>query len=46
MPSTEKVNVKDKIMDKALELFSAKGYEGVSVNELTAAAGITKPLLI
>jgi AcrR family transcriptional regulator len=42
---TEKINAKDKIMSKALELFSAKGYEGVSVNELTAAAGITKPTL-
>jgi len=45
MLSTEKFNVKEKIMSKALELFSAKGYEGVSVNELTAAAGITKPTL-
>jgi len=32
-------------MNRALELFSAKGYEGVSVNELTEAAGITKPTL-
>jgi len=33
-------SVKDKIMYKALELFSAKGYEGVSVNELTAVVCI------
>ena len=32
-------------MNRALELFSAKGYEGVSVNEMTEAAGITKPTL-
>ena len=32
-------------MARALELFSAKGYEGVSVSELTEAAGITKPTL-
>ena len=32
-------------MNEALELFSAKGYEGVSVNELAEAAGITKPTL-
>ena len=32
-------------MTQALELFAAKGYEGVSVNELTEAAGITKPTL-
>jgi AcrR family transcriptional regulator len=42
---TEKTDVKNKIMSKALELFSAKGYEGASVSELTAAAGITKPTL-
>ena len=36
---------KQTIMDRALELFSAKGYEGVSVSELTEAAGITKPTL-
>ena len=41
----EKSNVKQTIMTKALELFSAKGYEGVSVSEITAAAGITKPTL-
>jgi len=41
----EKVNVKDVITAKALELFSAKGYEGVSVTELTEASGITKPTL-
>ncbi|MDR1739854.1 MAG: TetR/AcrR family transcriptional regulator [Bacteroidales bacterium] len=40
-----KSTVKDTIMARALELFSAKGYEGVSVNELTEAAGITKPTL-
>ena len=37
--------VKQTILSKALELFSAKGYEGVSVGELTGAAGITKPTL-
>ena len=41
----EKSNVKDNILTKALELFSAKGYEGVSVNEVTAASGISKPTL-
>jgi AcrR family transcriptional regulator len=37
--------VKQTILAKALELFSAKGYEGVSVSELTEAASITKPTL-
>jgi len=38
-------NVKQTILEKALDLFSVKGYEGVSVSELTEAAGITKPTL-
>jgi len=41
----EKGAVKQTILNKALEMFSAKGYEGVSVNELTEASGITKPTL-
>jgi AcrR family transcriptional regulator len=41
----EKSNVKKTILAKALKLFSAKGYEAVSVSELTEAAGITKPTL-
>jgi AcrR family transcriptional regulator len=41
----EKKAVKQTILDKSMELFSAKGYEGVSVSELTEAAGITKPTL-
>jgi AcrR family transcriptional regulator len=41
----EKSTVKQTILTKALELFSAKGYEAVSVSELTEAAAITKPTL-
>ena len=41
----EKGGVKQTILAKALELFSTKGYEGVSVTELTEAASITKPTL-
>jgi AcrR family transcriptional regulator len=41
----EKSDVKQTIIIKALELFSAKGYEGVPVSEITEAAGITKPTL-
>lgn len=41
----EKGSVKQTIMDIALKLFSAKGYEGVAVSELTEGAGITKPTL-
>ena len=41
----ESGSVKQTILTKALELFSAKGYEGVPVSELSEAAGITKPTL-
>jgi len=41
----EKSGVKQTILDKALQLFAVKGYEGVSVSEMTEAAGITKPTL-
>lgn len=33
------------IMDAAVRLFSERGYNGVSVREITEAAGITKPTL-
>lgn len=36
---------KEKIMQCALELFSHKGYEGTGIQEITQAAGITKPTL-
>ena len=41
----ENSSVRETIIAKALELFSSKAYEGVSVSELTEAAGITKPTL-
>jgi len=41
----EKSTVKQNILESALKLFSAKGYEGVAVSELTTAAGISKPTL-
>jgi len=42
---SDKSDVKQNILESALALFSAKGYEGVAVSELTTAAGITKPTL-
>ncbi len=36
---------REKILARALELFSARGYEGASVNEVALLAGITKPTL-
>lgn len=35
----------DRILNKALELFSEKGYDATSVREICEAAGITKPTL-
>lgn len=35
----------DRILNKALELFSTKGYDATSVREICEAAGITKPTL-
>src|SRR5271169_970207 len=39
------VSSPDRILMKALELFSSKGYEATSVREICEAAGITKPTL-
>ena len=35
----------DRILQKALELFSDKGYDATSVREICEAAGVTKPTL-
>ena len=38
-------DTKKRILDKALELFSAKGYDSVSVGEIAKAVGIKAPSL-
>lgn len=38
-------DTKQKIIDKALELFAAKGYDSVSVGEIAKAVGIKAPSL-
>jgi AcrR family transcriptional regulator len=43
--STEPLRSHDRILKKALELFSEKGYDATSVREICEAAGITKPTL-
>jgi AcrR family transcriptional regulator len=35
----------DRILQKALELFSERGYDATSVREICEAAGVTKPTL-
>jgi len=39
------VRSSDRILNKALELFSTKGYDATSVREICEAADITKPTL-
>ena len=36
---------KEKILESALDLFSAKGYDAVGVQEIAERSGITKPTL-
>ena len=43
--ATETARSNDRILQKALELFSEKGYDATSVREICEAAGITKPTL-
>ena len=43
--STASIRSHDRILLKALELFSEKGYDATSVREICEAAGITKPTL-
>lgn len=38
----EKIHTRDKIMQTALELFSRRGYEGVSIMDITKEVGINK----
>lgn len=38
-------NVRQRLLDAALVLFSTKGYAATSVRELVEAAGVTKPVL-
>ena len=38
-------DTRQKILDKALELFAAKGYDSVSVGEIAQAVGIKAPRL-
>lgn len=43
--ATAEVRSSDRILNKALELFSTKGYDATSVREICEAAEITKPTL-
>lgn len=43
--ATQALRSNDRILKKALGLFSEKGYDATSVREICEAAGITKPTL-
>jgi TetR/AcrR family transcriptional regulator len=43
--ATSAVRSNDRILKKALELFSDRGYDATSVREICEAAGVTKPTL-
>ena len=38
-------DISARLLDIALDLFSRRGYEGTGVQEIVAAAGVTKPTL-
>ncbi|HVO10995.1 MAG TPA: TetR/AcrR family transcriptional regulator [Vicinamibacteria bacterium] len=44
-PATPHGRSNSRILTKALELFSEKGYDATSVREICEAAGVTKPTL-
>jgi TetR/AcrR family transcriptional regulator len=39
------MNTREKILDSAVELFAARGFDAVGVQEITMKSGITKPTL-
>lgn len=39
------METRDLLLSKALELFAARGYDAVGVQEIVGAAGVTKPTL-
>lgn len=41
----DELHSSSRILNKALELFSSKGYEATSVREICEASGLTKPTL-
>jgi len=43
--ATAEIRSNDRILLRALELFSQKGYDATSVREICEAAGVTKPTL-
>lgn len=45
LSNTDKQNAKGRLLEAGINLFSEKGYASTSVREITARAGVTKPVL-
>jgi TetR/AcrR family transcriptional regulator len=45
LSNTDKQNAKGRLLEAAINLFAEKGYASTSVREITARAGVTKPVL-
>jgi TetR/AcrR family transcriptional regulator len=43
--NTDKQNAKGRLLEAGINLFAEKGYASTSVREITARAGVTKPVL-
>ena len=44
-PDIPSATVRQRLLEKALELFTSKGYAATSVREIVEAAGVSKPVL-
>ena len=44
-PTSSDVAVRDRLLTGAADLFTRKGYNGTTVREIVASAGVTKPVL-
>jgi AcrR family transcriptional regulator len=45
VPGESPFGVRDRILEQALHVFAATGYAGASMQEISVAAGVTKPTL-
>ena len=45
IPTARRRSRRDEILDVAVDLFAARGYHGVSMDDIGAAAGVTGPAL-
>jgi len=46
MPESPPVQVRDRILEEAERLFAAQGYDGTTIQQVAAAAGVRRPTLV